>query len=266
MKALGEDLGFPWTRRGARCRSGPGRRCCTGRTTRCTCGTRTGTAGSARTRRVRGRDPVRPAPARRDRVGVEPGALRGLHARGAVPGLQGRPAQAGVAGGAGRRPVDRRGVQPADPGGGGLPRRARAHPPRAADRRARAQGDPRAARLPARRRPGVPLAGPRRGHAVRRRGAADPAGDADRLGAGRRPLRARRAEHRAAPAGQPPADRDPHPAARPRATPSSSSSTTRTRSAPSDWAVDIGPRRGRARRPGRLLRHRRRACSSIRTR
>ena len=86
---------------------------------------------------------------------------------------------------------------------------------RAADRRARPQGDPGPARLPARRRPGVPLARPRRGHAVRRRGAADPAGHPDRLRAGRRPVRARRAEHRPAPARQPPAHRHPDPAARP---------------------------------------------------
>ena len=44
---------------------------------------------------LRGRDPVRRAPARRGRDRRQPRAVRGLHARGAVPGLPGRPAQAG---------------------------------------------------------------------------------------------------------------------------------------------------------------------------
>ena len=83
------------------------------------------------------------------------------------------------------------------------------------DRRAGAQGGRRPARLPARRRAGLPVAGPAGGDPVRRRGAADPAGHPDRLRAGRRAVRARRAVDRAAPAGQPPADPDPDPAARP---------------------------------------------------
>ena len=62
--------------------------------------------------RLRGRRPVHQAPARRDRLGVEPRALRGLHARGAVPGLQGRPAQARVARRAPRRQEHRRGLRP----------------------------------------------------------------------------------------------------------------------------------------------------------
>ena len=63
-------------------------------------------------------------------------------------------------------------------------------------------------RLPQPRAPGR--------HPGRGRGAAHPARHPDRLGPGRRPLRPRRAVHRAAPARQPPADRDPRPAARPR--------------------------------------------------
>ena len=55
-----------------------------------------------------------------------------------------------------------------------------------------------------------------RGDAVRRRGAADPAGDPDRLGAGRRPVRPRRAVDRAAPARQHEAHRDARAPARPR--------------------------------------------------
>ena len=54
--------------------------------------------------RLRGRRPVHQAPALRDRLRVEPRALRGLHARGAVPRLRGRPAQARVARRAARRP------------------------------------------------------------------------------------------------------------------------------------------------------------------
>ena len=61
----------------------------------------------------------------------------------------------------------------------------------------------------------LPLARPRGRHAVRRRGPAHPAGHADRVRAGRRAVRARRAVDRAAPARQPAADRDAHPAARP---------------------------------------------------
>ena len=40
---------------------------------------------------VRGRDPVPRAPARGDRLGLQPGAVRGLHARGALPGLRRAP-------------------------------------------------------------------------------------------------------------------------------------------------------------------------------
>ena len=71
------------------------------------------------------------------------------------------------------------------------------------------------ARVPARRRAGLPVAGTAGRDPVRRRGAADPAGHPDRVRPGRRAVRAGRAVDRAAPAGQPPADRDPDPAARP---------------------------------------------------
>ena len=57
---------------------------------------------------LRGRDPVHPAPALRGGERHEPGALRGVHARGAVPGVPRGPAEAGVARGHGGRPVDRR--------------------------------------------------------------------------------------------------------------------------------------------------------------
>ena len=79
---------------------------------------------------------------------------------------------------------------------------------RAADRRAGAGRDPGAAGLPGRRRPGLPVAGPAGRDAGRRRGAADPAGDPDRLRPGRGAVRAGRAVDRPAPARQPAADRD----------------------------------------------------------
>ena len=166
---------------------------------------------------LRGRDPVPRAPARRDRERLEPGAVRGLHARGAVPDLRRHPAQA------------------RDPGRHGRP----------------AGRSPRCARCPigeaAKFLPGCELTDREEmiaervlkevnarlgflldvgldylsldraaGHPGRRRGAADPAGHPDRLRPGRRALRARRAVDRPAPARQPPADRDADPAARPR--------------------------------------------------
>ena len=76
--------------------------------------------------------------------------------------------------------------------------------------------DPGAAALPHRRRRRLPDARPQRGHAVGRRGAAHPAGHADRREPARRALRARRAVDRPAPARQPPAARDAPAPARPR--------------------------------------------------
>ena len=78
------------------------------------------------------------------------------------------------------------------------------------------QGDPGAARLPRGRRARLPDPRPRVRHAVRRRGAADPAGHADRLVADGRALHPRRAIDRPPPARQRPAHRDARPAARPR--------------------------------------------------
>ena len=84
------------------------------------------------------------------------------------PSCQRRAAQAGVARGHGRRPVDRRLLRAAD-------RRARqaaavagAVRPGHADRRADTQGSQRPARVPAGRRPGLPDPGPRLGDAGRR--------------------------------------------------------------------------------------------------
>ena len=165
---------------------------------------------------LRGRGALRQAAALRGGDRLQPGALRGLHARGALPDLRGHPAQADRAG------RHRRGASPSPTS----PRMSisdcaeflRALKLTArdkTDRRAGAQGGQRAAAVPGRRRPGLPLAQPRGRHPVRRRGAAHPAGHPDRLRPGRRALRAGRAVHRPAPARQPPADRDPGPAARP---------------------------------------------------
>ena len=96
-----------------------------------------------------------------------------------------------------------------------------------------------------------------RRHPVRRRGAADPAGHPDRLRPGRRAVRARRAVDRAAPAGQPPADRDPRPAARPRQHPDRRRAR-RGHHPHRRLGRRHRPGRGRARRPGRAFRDGRR--------
>ena len=142
---------------------------------------------------------------------------------------------------------------------------ARAVHPRAPDRRAGAQGDPGAAALPARRRARLPLARPALGHAVGRRGPAHPAGHPDRRRAGRGALRPRRAEHRPAPARQPPADPDAGAAQGPRQHPD-------RRRARRGHHQDrrLGRRHrsgcGRARRPGGALRHRQAAAQAPRLR
>ena len=108
-------------------------------------------------------------------------------------------------------------------------RRSRAVGDRPPHRAAHPARDRRAAAVPGRRRDRLPVDGPRRRDAVGRRGPADPAGDADRLGARGRPVRARRAVDRPAPAGQLEAHRDARAAARPRQHACSSSSTTSRR-------------------------------------
>ena len=162
---------------------------------------------------------VRPFIERRHRESesdTTPGALRGLHARGALPRVPGQPSQAGVDGGHDRWQEHRRGLPAADRRDRRVPARPRAVRAREADRRAGAQGDPGAAALPARRRPRLPLARPAVRLALGRRGAAHPARHPDRRRPGRRALRPRRAVDRAAPARQPPAHRDAGPAQGPR--------------------------------------------------
>ena len=124
-------------------------------------------------RRFRGRDGVPAAPDGADRLRADEGALRGLHARRAVSGLRGHPAEAGDPGGHDgrrrpRREVDRRGGRAVDRRVRRIPQRAHPRAPGAGDRRTGAQGDPVAAGLPARRRPGVPVAVTGGGHPVRR--------------------------------------------------------------------------------------------------
>ncbi len=79
--------------------------------------------------RVRGRPPLHRAPAPRGRVRHQPRALRGLHARGALPGVRGLPAQAGLDGGDHRRQEHRRGLRAADQRDRRLPARRSSSPP-----------------------------------------------------------------------------------------------------------------------------------------
>ena len=102
------------------------------------------------------------------------------------------------------------------PARAGVDRRPRALRARPADRPADPARDRRAAALPRQRRRRLPVDGARGGDAVGRRGAADPAGHADRVLARRRPLHPRRAVDRPAPARQRAADRHARAPARPR--------------------------------------------------
>ena len=124
-------------------------------------------------------------------------------------------------------------------------------------RRAVAPRRHRATRLPHRRRARLPDAGPCGSHPVRRRGPAHPPRHANRSLAGRRALRARRAQRGPARPRQREAARSRPPPGRTRATASSWSSTTATPSWPpttcSTWGR--GPERSAAHRrrgnPGR---------------
>ena len=124
------------------------------------------------------------------------------------PACGGAPPEAVQPGRHHRRAQHLRGVRPVDRRVGQVPGRPRAERAGEDDRRAGDQGDQRPHELPARRRARLPVAVALGRHAGRRRGAAHPAGQPDRLGPGRRAVRARRAVDRPAPARQPPPHRD----------------------------------------------------------
>ncbi len=132
-----------------------------------------------------------------------PGVRRRAPARGVPRGARGRDADRGLLRAFG---AARDGVVGA---GGALGDR----PPRGAADSAR---DRRAAAVPGERRDRLPIDGPRLGDALRRGGAADPPGDADRQLAGGRAVHPRRALDRPASARQLEADRDARAPARPR--------------------------------------------------
>ena len=165
---------------------------------------------------LRGHRPEPRAPLSRDGQRLVAREDRGVHVGAAVPRVRRRAAAAGVAGGQGRRAGDPRVQLAQRQAGDRVARRARAVRPRPRDRAADPARDRRAAALPRQRGRRLPVDGPRVGDAVGRRGAADPAGHADRLLAGRRALHPRRAVDRPAPARQRAPDRDAEAPARPR--------------------------------------------------
>ena len=116
-------------------------------------------AGALLLHQLRGGDPLHRAPTPRGRDRHQPGAVRGIHARGPVPGLSREQAQAGLDGRHPGRPEHRRGLCDGDQRDRRLPGRPGAVRAREADRRAGAQGDPGAAALPARRGLGLPVPG-----------------------------------------------------------------------------------------------------------
>ena len=151
---------------------------------------------------LRGDHPQPRAALQGDRLRVLAREDRGVHERAAVPGLQGRAAAARVARGADRRARDPRVRAAVGRRGAALARRGAAHRDRAPHRAADPARDRGAAALPRERRDRLPVDGPRGGDAVGRRGAAHPAGDADRVVARGRAVHPRRAVDRLAPARQ----------------------------------------------------------------
>ena len=130
--------------------------------------------------------------------------------RSRVLGLRRQPAPRRCRGRAAPRPHDRRTLPHA--AGPAARRSSPSWKPdarRAEDRRRGAPRDPQPRAIPRRRGAGVSDARPAGPDALRRRDAADPAGRPGRQRAVRRALRARRADHRPAPARQPPAARRP---------------------------------------------------------
>jgi hypothetical protein len=157
---------------------------------------------------IRGRRALHRAPVHAGRIRHPAPALGRVPARGALPRLQRRPAQARSARGARARTLHRRRIAPEPGRGADVLRRASAHRPRGEDRRRRAARDPRPPGLPHPGRSELSEPRPRGRHPLRRRSAAHPARDPDRLGPDRRAVRARRAVDRPAPARQPAPHRD----------------------------------------------------------
>ena len=188
----------------------------------------------------------------RDRLRPRAREDRGVHVAAAVPGVQGRAAEARVARGAGRRRRHPRAHLAERQARAAVAGRRAALGDRAPHRAADRARDRRAPALPGQRRHRLPVDGSRGGDAVGRRGAAHPAGHADRLGARRRPLRARRAVDRPAPARQLQAHRDPRAPAR------AGQHGPRRRARRADDARGRPPRRPRpGRRRARRADHRR---------
>ena len=160
-------------------------------------------------------DPRRANSPRR-RTEARRAALERLPGRGHLPGLRRRPAPARGAGRHGRRLDDPGGLRPARLRGA---RRffdaLTFEPPAGPGRPAAGPRDRRPAGVPRPGRPGLPEPRPAGRHALRRRAAAGPPGDADRLGAGRGLLRPRRADRRPPPARHRAAAREPGRAPRP---------------------------------------------------
>ena len=134
---------------------------------------------------VRGAREQPPAALSRDRLIAAAGPDRGVHELPALPGVRRGAAEAGDPGGHDRRPVDPRVHADVGDARARLPRRARADQDRGAHRTQDREGDPRAADLPRQRRRRLSPARPRGEDALRRRGAAAPARDADRIAARR---------------------------------------------------------------------------------
>ena len=204
-------------------------------------------------RRVRGRAHLHRAPAPRGRVRHQPRALRGLHARGALPRVPRQPAQAGLDGGDWLRDGGKNIAEVC-----ALPINETAEFLRDLDLTARERQIGERVLKEIQERLSflldvgldyLSLDRPS-GLAVRRRGAAHPARHPDRRRPGRRPLRPRRAVDRPAPARQPAPDRDPGPAQGPRQHPDRRRAR-RGHHPGRRLGRRHRPRRRRARRPGR---------------
>ena len=202
---------------------------------------------------LRGHRPQPRAPLQGDGLRLVAGEDRGVHVDAPVPGVRGRAPAAGVAGGEGRRDPDPRVHAALGQAGDRVDGRARALQPGPGDRAADPARDRRAAALPGQRRRRLPLDGACVVDLVGRRGAADPARDADRLVAGRRALHPRRAVDRPAPARQRAADQDAGAPARPRQH-RARGRARRGHDARGGLRGRHGPGRRRARRPRRRAR------------